>query len=275
MTNSSENLIRINIDLNGLMGSLNRSLQKTTIRVSAGLQNIDNINCRNINVPSNMGMHISEDMLKSKEDIIIDYREWVLSNGLRDAIEATSILLEEIYAIISIWGLLKVSDKVISVPLVKWNKGIIEKKRKFHRYGVPDKINIIKNDHGVHLDDEIINHILSINKIRNCLVHRFGILGKEDVGNNNYLRVSWRRIQLILENENGRTKVVFGEKISGESTLLMQICDECKDFSIGDRIVFSVEEFSEICFTLNLFGLDATKKMNEFGIANGMLKKTE
>ena len=98
--------INVNINLNGLRGELQRSLQKVICLVATGLEAKSDIEPNEIKLPTNIKSSFSGAAIK-KQEFHAQYTEWVLSNGLRDAIESVGGFLESSHRVLSIWELIE------------------------------------------------------------------------------------------------------------------------------------------------------------------------
>jgi len=142
--------------------------------------------------------------------------------------------------------------------------------QKFHRLGLPDKLNHLNEEHGIELDNALSRHMLSINAARNCLVHRDGVVGERDSVDGR-LVVSWRRVKWVITDEDGERDLVSGVVYEKESSLGMKFLDEKRSFKLGDRITFSAPEFQHIAWSMYLFGVTTGLKITEWGVANGFI----
>ncbi len=100
MTNRA---INVSISLNGLRGELQRSLQKATYLVAAGLQTTDHVTSDLLRMPvSTISMTFDPGLKWSTKQAQEQYSEWILSNGFRDIIESVSTFLESAHTVASL-----------------------------------------------------------------------------------------------------------------------------------------------------------------------------
>lgn len=263
----------VRIHLDGLKGELTRTLQSTILLVAAGLQNLDLINPHSLELPVSIKMILDPNLQWSKEEIGRYYSEWMLSNGFRDAIEAVGGFLEESHRVLSIWDLVGVRTGSSKISGKQWNTEIVAGGRKFHALGLPNKLDHLRSSHEVISDHDLVSHVLSINKARNCLVHRKGIVTEQDVSDTvDKLTVSWRRLSLFVQDEDGDRPLQIGQTIEKGETVCVRHEDSKKSFACGEIIHFNPSEFSEICWSLFLFGEDLVGKMNALGISKGVVR---
>jgi hypothetical protein len=264
--------LQVTINLNGLRGKLNNALQKTILLVSGCLQNINEVNPEALELPVSIKIELNPNMEWNRQTAVANCSEWVLANGFRDAIEAVSGCLEEANQVLSFWQLVKDSPEK-QVKISDWNEKIVGNNKRFHRLGLPDKLDHLRDAHGINLNDKISSHLLSANVARNCLVHREGIVTERDINKeDNTLEVSWRKIFVFLEQREERTPLYSGQYIEEGTSISINFEDDRKNFNLGERIVLSPQEFIDCCWSLSLFGEELIKQVNTWGIENGFIK---
>lgn len=267
--------VNVTINLDGLRNELRVSLQRAICLVSAGLQTAVAVDVDNLQLPTNsMTMTYAPNLKFSAEEIIQQYSSWVLTNGFRDSIECVSTFLESAHQVLSIWKLLGKQNESVRVTGSEWNAVFVDGAKKFHRLGFPDKLEHIKSEHNIELNDKFTDQLLSINAARNCLVHRRGIVSDRDINGNNQLEVKWTKLQFVLTNEDGEKELVFGELIEKESSVGIRSINEMKAFLLGTGVDFSAQEFSDITWTFFLFGEDLVTKIHAHGVSSGLIATT-
>jgi hypothetical protein len=262
--------IRINVD--GLRGQLARALQRTILLTAAGLQGLDRLNPDFLELPVSFTMTLDPHMKWTKEELQKNYSEWILSNGFRDAIESIGALLEEAHRVLSVWDLASTHDGPMRLSGEQWNERVVSAGEKFHALGIPHKLDHLRTTHDLTLDDRLSQHVLSINRARNCLVHRNGIITRRDVAEAGDLVVSWRKLSYLVQDEDGEKPLQIGQQIEKDAVVCIRHDEESKSFTLGQAINFTAPEFSEICWSLFLFGEDLVKKMNALGVRRGIVK---
>ncbi|MGZ4159424.1 MAG: hypothetical protein ACXVNF_01310 [Neobacillus sp.] len=269
----STQTIDININLNGLLGELQRSLQKVICLVATGLCAEIDTEPDELTLPTTLKLSFSKLGL-NKDQFNSNYNEWVLSNGFRDAIENVSTFLESAHRVLSIWELVDKQNTGVPVFVDEWNKIFMDGGNKFHRLGLPDKLDHISIEHAIPINDSHKEQVLSINIARNCYVHRGGIVSDRDVNEHGTLTVKWSRCRAILKNEDGEQELILGQILRKESVLCIRFEENEKSFSVGEQLSFSVEEMSEIFWCFFIFGNELVKSISQFGESNGFLQAT-
>ena len=263
--------INIDINLNAPQHELQRSIQKCIYLVAGGLLSASQIEEPKLKLPdTSIEMTFDPSLVWSAPDVRSHLQEWILLNGFRDAVESLGSFLELNHAICSAWGLIQLQAQGRTLTRADWERTMVGEAQKFHRLGLPDKLNHLNEVHGIELDPALSRHMLSINAARNCLVHRDGVVSERDSVDGR-LVVTWRRVKLVITDEDGERDLVFDLVHKKESSLGMKFLDEQRSFNLGDRITFSAPEFQHIAWSMYLFGVTTGLNITEWGVANGFI----
>lgn len=269
---TTANNINFSINLNGLKFDLLVELEKIIKLVAAGLSLSESVDPDRLSLPGHIRSSFSSVPFE-REEFFRTYYEWILANGFRDAIEAVNSFLESAYRVLSIWDLVERQDSGKPVAMEETIDLLVGGSGKFHRLGLPDKLQTLKKDYCINLDHDTVEQVLSINAARNCLVHRKGVVGKRDVDADGRLAVKWRSFHFFLKNEDGVQEIAFGEPMEKESTLCMRVIVNEKMFQLGEGVAFDVSEVSEILWCLSLFAEDVFKVVHQCGIDRGHIQE--
>ncbi len=264
--------INITVNLNALRGELQRALQRIIYLVAAGLQTRQYINAKQLELPTNSFKVIFDSsLLWDDQKAQNEYLQWVLSNGFRDAIESLNSFLESTHRVLSFWELAGIQRDGVEITGALWNDIVIGSTQKFHNLGFPNKLEHIKNNHSIPYNEILSSHALSINKARNCFVHRSGIVSGKDLNDGNSLQIKYRRMVLLVRNVDGEKELVIGEVVEKESVIAVHNQDETKSFALGSKIELTAKEFTDITWCLFLFGDDLVQKVSTYGLEHGFV----
>ena len=266
--------INVNVNLNGLRGGLQRSLQRIICLVATGLEAKSDVGPNEIYLPTNIKSSFSNLGL-NKETFHEQYTKWVLSNGFRDAIESVGVFLESAHKVLSVWELIEKQNSGATITGDEWNQIFQDVGNKFHRLGLPDKLEHISEAHDIEIKESFKAQILSINKARNCFVHRNGIVSDRDLNIDKALKVKWSRLHTFIQNEDGEQDLIPGMLVEKESTVCVRFDENEKDFSLNDQLSLTVEEMSEILWCLFLFGNDLVMNISKLGEKKGFIQSAE
>ena len=270
MTNGTQN-IQIQVNLDAPKSELQRAIQRTIYLVSAALNSTTQIGEGHLKLPEIEVEATFDSSLKwSSAEVSQNLKEWVLQNGFRDAVEFLSVFLESIHSVCTFWSLVQRQNGGQVLTGMDWQSATESEPKKFHRLGLPDKLDHLRDTHGINVEPAVLKSILSANSARNCLVHRNGIVSEKDA-DSGVLVVSWKRMKLIAIDEDGEHELKTGVVYEKATTIAMKFVEESKSFNLGDSISFSPLEFQSIAWALFLFGNDLTATLSDWGIANGFV----
>jgi len=255
-----DDIPRIEINLDVLRGNLSVRLQHLSdilkiAAISSRVVDDSQFNAYSTFMEFNVAPAAKLDLCQAKEF----FYQWCLTNNFRDSVEHCGIFLEECNLVCE---LLKArSNNKIKAENIKDIYG--KNKDKFHKRNFPDKINYLRKEYSV--SSVLEEHILSLNRTRNCLVHRGGVVGAMDANEAGVLEIKYRAFQLSIQSVNGGEEVVIDEPMTvgtkTESNAFMKLTDFKKEFKTGEKIKFSPKEHPKTICTFWLFGNDIHQSM--------------
>lgn len=269
--------LRINVDLNSLAGGLQRSIQRTADLVRLGLSSADQPLSGSPWTPAS-GIHYfaaSPRDLDSAE-LRTDFRVWVVSNGFREIVEQAQAFIEQVRRVCAALSF----EAGSLVAPDEWNRRVNKDARRFHRLGLPDKLAELESEFPTLTLPLSTQHLKSINRCRNCLVHRGGVVGSQDVNEDQKLIVTWLRSELVLKSADGAQPVQLPHVVGEDERLALRFTQTRRTFNLGEQVTLSAEEFGEICWTLVMFAQEmraaVSRHADAFGISgtNGETLKT-
>lgn len=199
-----------------------------------------------------------------------EFRRWVIESGLRDAAEALGLLLEEVRKV------LRAAAKGSTVDGEYFQTFVLDEAGKFDGRLFPQKLALIEELGGPAFMPELTPHITSLNQARNCLVHGRGVVRDRDKNTVDGLLVEWVRVGMWIDGEAGQREVIvlsdrtLGEgKFDAGDTISVGWRPTSRLYRVGDRVSFSVQDFSDFCWTFLLFGKQMRKNLEDFVAAKG------
>lgn len=199
---------------------------------------------------------------------IREAKRWLLSGAFREAIEITNIFLDECWMIFSFYklypkGVIQVADK----------DRVLDSKKSFHKLPLNQKLSKLSTTFGINI--ELEKHILSINAVRNCLVHRLGTVGKKDIEiDGAALTVYWRSPDILVHFPSGTEQIVdiSGQCFERGTGLGVVIGDQEKSFVEGQQVEFTHREITRTFSTIFAFSTSVMNSINQYGISTGIIK---
>lgn len=207
--------------------------------------------------------------IDNPEKLKQDYRMWLIANGLRDCVEGLGFVLEEARKACIFYSIPQ--KKVFLADELLKHKPF-ERHTGFERRPLEDKFKYLKKNYNYEPPEKTRRFALTINKARNCIVHRKGIVEQKDCNDGNKLLVEWYTPVLTIGDINKASREINkpGELIRGGEILSLIQKDTNKKFKIGEAIVFDINEFSSLCWTFIRCGAEISKSLKEFGESKGI-----
>ena len=175
-----------------------------------------------------------------------EFEKWVISNGLRELVESFGLFLDKVHAACL---LMATNKKQMS------NEDAEKFGPAFEWKGVEDKLGTLKIRFGVSSDKA--KYFSSINQARNCITHRRGNVGPEDLRGETF-RLIWWGFDIYAETPSGE-KHSLKPPMPGEGLVLkeggkvmLQIKDRIIEYKIGDIVNLSPNDLGEICYLVQL-----------------------
>lgn len=178
-----------------------------------------------------------------------EFGMWVVSNGLREAIDTFDVFLGKVQvAALSVeaWKAGASSD----ADTAPYNK----RAAAFSRLGTEKRLASLADDFDITA--QYGPDIVSMRRGRNCLTHRLGVVGGEDVGPDGDLTLQWHMIELYGWHSDGSEFVAATDALPvtfpEASPVNMRHGLREHRFALGERLVLSPAELKEICYTFRL-----------------------
>jgi hypothetical protein len=177
---------------------------------------------------------------------------WLNTSFLRDSIEATDQFLGRCLSFCA--AISYVRDGVIKADVLDHLVNVLP--HKHNKLHFPAKIAELERKYGVR--PHLAAHVLSLNRVRTCLVHRLGRVTKLDADEQGHLVAKWLTSQFVLRGLETGTQIVLtepGQGLDEKSMLEMHIVEYEKGFTLGEEIALSPYDVFSTIFTLWRFGL--------------------
>jgi hypothetical protein len=254
----SEHHVNVQVNLPVALGKLQVQLQRLSDLVSigvTGLRKVDEAEYQES--PFFASVQLASNDRLSFAEIKDEFTYWCLRNSFTDAIDQVSAFMEECRLIARLYHM---GSKVTGA---EWNDAVVDERRKFHKLGLPDKVTYLRERYGVSSQFE--DHILSLNRVRNCLVHRLGIVSAEDVKGSTELVIKWHGVRYLLaDNVTGVETYLEGPtQAQNESELKLRIGPIERKFPLKEAIRLSPAELDYSMHTFYVFALEILKAIEK------------
>ena len=198
------------------------------------------------------------------------FEQWIISCGLRELIETFSVYLCAIF-------------KACLLASINKKKMLIEDPDKqlksFEWKGVEKQLKTLRDRFNVKTSKEI--YFKTINQVRNCITHRRGIVGVEDLGDKNCLRICWWALEPFIATPSGEIPInpqipEGGIYLKDGGTICLRVVEKEREFQLGEVIKLNPNDLYEICLLVTLATEDILKSTFDFLKSTGIeIKQTE
>jgi hypothetical protein len=199
------------------------------------------------------------------------YQNWLLSKGFQGLAQGIRESLEEAYLY------LRVAE--ITPAKTTWGQ-FQERVAKIRRLATKRNFPQLLTEVNAGLREPLHfeAEFLSMQKARNCLEHRRGIISEDDLESGCHsLTLSFPRLKIFYMRGDHEIEVVPGEVIDTHDIVAPHERNNAADgteipiflrretrrvsFALGERISFSVQEFNEIAAACHFFAADLAGKL--------------
>jgi hypothetical protein len=144
---------------------------------------------------------------------------------------------------------------------------------KYRREGFPNKLNVLSQRFGVAAERP--SHLLSLSRARNCLTHRRGVVGDDDLRGATEFSIQWLGLNMFIEEPNG-TRHPFDETppdglyLPEGGTVIAQFAERRRLFKRGEKVILSTRELAEICWLYEREARAVLSRVLEFAKSVGV-----
>ena len=231
--------MQINVD--AVMEKALKGIRRSYVFMGLGVNSSEDNRLDNYQLTPVTNLQLLQDGLS--KDVVsnfkINYKEWVINNAFREALESFHIFVEELFLCLII-----IKKKVTDISRVQ--KDVT----RFEKLPFPSKMETLKKEFIV--EPEFINHIKSINKARNCISHRGCVVSIKDYNNSSKtaLILAWRGMNMILTDQEGERECHMSE-LAGvvtkyETKVGFKFVSREKSFTGGEVLSFEPKELAEV-----------------------------
>lgn len=193
---------------------------------------------------NNIQLQLFASKVVSVQHVRESFINWTLGSYFRDLIEYFHFYIEDLHTILTFVEAGEQCEEGRKISLDEFQT-LPKVVNTYNTSNFPDKMNHLSKMHKIDLGltEEML---LSLNKARNCIVHRQGILSKKDCNKENTLLTHWIGFDFKIKGDITGKEFGFGELTTEASTVLLLQEPKRKLFQIGDKINFTIEELRGI-----------------------------
>jgi len=263
---SPKKIFHINVNFDEIREIAHRGMRRAAIFMGLGMNAASNESFKDYQLSRITGVELVSP--NATDEQIVEFKKefsyWITGNGLRELLETFNIFLDGLHESCLVMQGIKLKNLT--------EQEARDKRKKFHYIGLPDKLVILKRE--FQIAPENLEYLLSINKARNCLTHRRGIVGQPDVGADGKLHLKWRGIDLFIKTPAGEEITILPGKLAEPlylkdgGAVMLRFPVMTKTFSIGERLILTSLELTEFCQivaqetdAINAQGIEYAKKL--------------
>ncbi|WP_304511686.1 hypothetical protein [Desulfobacula sp.] len=183
------------------------------------------------------------------------FKRWLLINGFEDIHSCIRTTLERLFVFKAIENQLN-DNPSLAIEGVEPDLKI-----RANKFNYPDLLNAVHTELKDTLTYE--RHLKTINKARNCLVHRNGVIEIKDCNNDqkDKLIIVGNRFKMFFKKGDEEVLAEVG-KSGPENAALMLGAEEFNiEFNIGDKLDITLKQFIDILNTCIFFNADVEEKI--------------
>ncbi len=205
---------------------------------------------------------------KSIAHVKEEFEKWVILNGVRELVESFGLFLDKVHTVCLLMATQK--KQLSSEDAEKFGPA-------FEWKGVEEKLSILTNRFGITSDKE--KYFTSINQIRNCITHRKGRIGPEDLRGDKSFQLTWWGFDIYAETPSGEKHSLTpplpkgGLLLKEGGKIMLQVKDRIIEYRLGDIVTLSPKELIEICYLVQLTTDDMVKSSYDYAKKIGIEEK--
>ena len=188
------------------------------------------------------------------------YESWILSKAFTELARGIRETLEEAYLFTRIVGLVNQRHPTVDEFNAEQDQG-----RKWAKQASFPNLMAAVNE---ALTGPLIfsSEFESLQKVRNCLEHRGGMVGKRDVDDSGLLLLSLPRLRLFCMRGEQEIEIELGARVdSGDGREHVEVrlgrATRVRKYELGEMVRFSAVDFHEIAHSCYLFIDDLIRKL--------------
>jgi hypothetical protein len=189
------------------------------------------------------------------------YENWLLAKGFQDLARGVRESLEEAALYLAL-----ISRPTRSVPTSISLEDLFDTMRKpAARLPFPELL--ARVNAGLTSPLEFEREFLSIQRVRNCLEHRGGMVRKQDLDDQAAaLTLSFPRLKVFYMRGNEEIELARDERVDDgthepEVQILGRIGTRSRTYQLGERVTFTANEFSEIAMACSFFAKQLASRL--------------
>ena len=182
------------------------------------------------------------------------YTNWILAKGIHELARGIRVTLEEAFLFVE--GL-KIGSGQMTFG--KLNELIAAIRERANKRNFPDLITDVNKELKEPLS--FLGEFMSLQKVRNCLEHRAGLVGAADVDDTQTLILNLPRIKAYVIQNDQEIEIVPPFHVEADTMIHFKRVTRTRTYSLGERVTIDAADFNEMAFACSLFASDLASKL--------------
>ncbi|WP_265516010.1 hypothetical protein [Nitratireductor luteus] len=259
--------IIVKLDPNGVAAPVHRAVSITTHVVAFCLESIAGEELDSSEMHGGFISYKFSEVEASPEERRETYQNWVLSKGFQDLARGIRETLEEAKFYLAIVG-----RRQAITTWARFQTEMEASRTQAQKLTFPALLSEVNA--GLREPMTFDSEFASLQKVRNCLEHRGGRVGRKDINpETGLLILSFPRLKLFYNRGEEEIEVAPGEVIDtyapgvrvpdegGGVTIFMKRVTRSREYALGEPVVITASDFFEIAMACHLFASDVAAKL--------------
>ncbi len=205
-------------------------------------------------IPDAFAQFRLEDTTLTQEKHRQAHINWVLGKGFHELARAVRQSLEEAHLFVEIaklpGGISKYEELLAIIDDIR---------KRGQAASFPDLMQRVNA--GLSSPMTFSDEFKSLQKVRNCMEHRNGIVSEKDADATGLLRLTLPSLDFFLKEGDTLTPITSRTRVEKGTVISYKRCTMERQFSRGDRVSFTSDDFAKIGQACYLFAIDLGAKL--------------
>jgi hypothetical protein len=167
------------------------------------------------------------------------YIRWIVAKGLNELARGVRSTFEE-----ALFFIERMKNLCGEMTTEEFNSRIRAIRSRANRLNFPELMRQVNLGLTSPLTFE--GEIASLQKVRNCLEHRAGVVGAADVDDAQLLTLHLPRIKAFIWRNNEEIELEAGMQVEAGEELGVKRVTRTRSYSVGEKVIIDAADFSEI-----------------------------
>ena len=190
---------------------------------------------------------------------------WLLACAIREISEVLDLLLDEVKLCLAVLSASQ-AGRCTGADMAK----ALRSAAKFKIWSTKQRLRDLAKKHRFTLSVQANLVVLSLKRIRNCLVHRLGLVGAGDVKGASRAAIHWKVFRLFASDGQSERPCRPGIVLEAGTTVLTRVVGRRTVFGKGDEVKFGCQDFYDALCSAWLVTKEVDAKLAELAAEKGL-----